>query len=156
MHFRASPTLGAPASAVAAVLAALAVLAAAPTQVAAQPGAPPPPGYGGHGGYYGPPPYDPVRRGITLGFGVGLGAMDSDSGLTECFECDISPAALAFDFHLGAMISPHLAIMGEVYWHAQTLDEEGFNWLSQTMLLAAAQLWVTPQLTTTRSTPGWR
>lgn len=145
MHLRSSRTLGAPASAVAAALAAFAVLAAAPMQAAAQPGAPPPPGYGGHGGYYGPAPYDPTRRGITLGFGVGIGAMDSDSNLTECFDCDFSPAALAFDVHLGAMLTPTLAIMGEVYWHAQTLDEDGFNWLNQTMLMGAAQLWLTPQ-----------
>jgi hypothetical protein len=146
MQFRVSRTVRTPALA-AGALAALMVCAAS-SPAAAQPGAPPPPphgGYGGYGGYYGPPP-DPTRRGLTLGFGVGLGGMDSDSSLTECIGCDFDPIALAFDFHLGAMITPRLALLGEVYWHGQTIDEAGFNWLGQTMLLGALQFWLTPQL----------
>ncbi|HTE52225.1 MAG TPA: hypothetical protein VK698_15340 [Kofleriaceae bacterium] len=150
MQIRSPRSTGAPAL-VAAALAALVVLAASST-ARAQPGAPPPPPDGGYGGgrgygYYPPPPPDPYRRGFTLGFGVGLGAMDSgDSNLTECFDCNYDPIALAFDFHLGAMINPQLAIMGEVFWHAQNIDADGFNWLSQSMLLGAIQFWVTPQL----------
>jgi hypothetical protein len=147
MQLSVSRSLGAPASAAAAALVALAVLAA-PSSAGAQPGAPPPPppGYGYRGGYYPPPPYDPTRRGLTLGFGVGLGAMDSDSNLTECFDCNVDPIAVALDFHIGGMINPQMAILGEVYFHAQALDEDGFNWLSQTMVLGAVQFWVTPQL----------
>ncbi len=156
----------------AAALAALAIVAA-PSRADAQPGADPPPppdgegygqppppdgggygqpppppgGYGGgyYGGPYGPPP-DPTRRGLTLGFGVGLGAMDSDSNLTECIDCNYDPLALAFDFHIGAMLSPNMALVGEVFWHAQNIDSDGFNWLSQTMLVGALQFWLTPQL----------
>jgi hypothetical protein len=145
MHLRASRTLGAPASAALAALAALAVLAA-PSSAGAQPGGPPPPppGYGGGygGGYYGPPP---ARQGLTLGFGLGLGGMDSDSSLTECFDCNYDPLALGFDLHIGGMVNPQLAILGELFWQAQSIDADGFNWISQTMLMAAAQLWLTPQ-----------
>lgn len=149
MQLSVSRSLGAPASAAAAALVAFAVLAA-PLTAAAQPGAPPPPppgSYGGHrGGYYAPPPYDPTRRGLTLGFGVHLGGMDSDSNLTECFDCDYEPIAGGFDFHIGGMINPQMAILGEIFWHAQAIDADGFNWLSQTMVMAALQFWVTPQL----------
>jgi hypothetical protein len=142
MQIRVSRTVRAPAL-IAGALAALMVLGAS-TSAAAQPGAYGG-GYGGYGGYYRPPP-DPTRRGLTLGFGVGLGAMDSDSSITECVGCDFDPIALSFDFHLGAMLSPRLALLGEVYWHGQTIDEDGFNWLGQTMLLGALQFWLTPQL----------
>jgi len=151
MYLRCSRKTGAPA--VAAALAALALLAA-PSLAGAQPGAPPPPppsgygpppsGYGYGGGYYAPAP-DPTRRGLTLGVGLGVGGMDSDSNLTECFDCDFDPIALAFDLHLGAMLTPNLALVGEVFWHGQTLDEDGFNWLNQTMLMGALQFWLTPQ-----------
>lgn len=143
MQIRAPRFTHAPALAAAS----LALVVLASSSAGAQPGAPPPPppGYGGGGGYY-PPPPDPTRRGFTLGFGVGLGAMDSDSGVTECFDCDYDPITVSFDLHLGVMINPQLAILGEVYWHAQNIDADGFNWLSQTMLLGAVQLWVTPQL----------
>ncbi|HKE14748.1 MAG TPA: hypothetical protein VKB80_07785 [Kofleriaceae bacterium] len=129
-----------------AALAALAVLAA-PSSAGAQPGAPPPPGYGGGGyGYYGPPP-DAARRGLTLGVGLGLGLMDSDSNLTDCFGCgDDQPLALALDAHLGVMLSPHLALLGEVFWQGQGVDGDTFDWIGQTMLMGAIQFWLTPQL----------
>jgi hypothetical protein len=145
MQIRAPRFTRAPA--VAAASLALVVLAS--SSAGAQPGAPPPPppGYGGGGGgYYYPPPPDPYRRGLTLGVGIGLGAMNSDSALTECFDCNYDPIAVSFDFHIGGMINPQLAILGEVYWHAQNIDADGFNWLSQGMLLGAVQFWVTPQL----------
>lgn len=159
MHSPVSRSVRGPALA-AAALAALATVAA-PSRADAQPGAepppppgedgygqPPPPPGGGYGGYYGPygPPPDPTRRGLTLGFGVGLGGMDSDSNLTECFDCNYDPLALGFDFHLGAMLSPNMALLGEVFFHAQNIDSDGFNWISQTMLVGALQFWLTPQL----------
>jgi hypothetical protein len=137
MHVRAPRILGG---------IAVALIVATVSEAAAQPGAPPPPppSYGRGYGYY-PPPRDPTRYGLTLGFGVGLGAMDSDSNLTKCVNCDFDPIALAFDFHLGGMINPRMAILGEVFWHAQTIDADGFNWLNQTMVMGALQFWLTPQ-----------
>jgi len=148
MRLLFSPSVRAPVMAVAA-LAALAVLAA-PSSAGAQPGGPPPPppGYGGGygGGYYGPPP-DATRRGLTLGVGLGLGLMDSDSTITDCFNCgDDQPLSFALDAHLGLMLSPHLALLGEVFWQGQGVDGDTFDWIGQTMLMGAIQFWLTPQL----------
>jgi hypothetical protein len=108
---------------------------------------PPPPGYHGGGGGE-PGSWGFVqRRGFTIGIGGSLGGMSSASDdLTECFDCDYTPVMGAFDAHLGAMISPRLAIMGEVFVPAQVIDDEFADFLVQPMLFAALQYWVTPQL----------
>jgi hypothetical protein len=136
-------------------LAAGLVSALVPSLASAQPGGPPPPpppgGYGGGGGYYGPPPYYPpppppptTRRGLTLGFGFGLGGMSADSG-ELCADCDYDPIAFGFDFHIGGMINPQMAILGEFTLTGQTLDADGFSWVYQSMALAGLQYWLTPQ-----------
>lgn len=129
--------------------AALAVLLA-PRPGHAQPGAPPPPPpHGGGGGYYGggyyvPPP--PERDGFTIGFGIGLGGMNSDSNLTECFDCDVDPIAAGIDFHIGGMINPRMALLFEFWGHAQQIDEAGVNVLSQSLAMGAIQYWTSPRL----------
>ena len=152
MKVRMSCSLRSPASAVLVSAVAFFAVLAAPSRAGAQPGVapppPPPPAYGGgygRGYYYVPPPRDPTRRGFTLGVGVGLGGMSSDSNLTKCVNCNYDPIAFAFDFHLGGMINPRLALLGELFINGQTIDAAGFNWLSQTLVVAALQFWITDE-----------
>ena len=137
-----------------AALAAVAFTAFVASSAHAQPGGPPPPpppGGGGGGYYYGgpPPPYYPPppreRYGLTLGFGFGLGGMSADSG-ELCIDCDYDPVAFGVDFHIGGMINPRMAILGELTLTGQTLDADGFSWVYQSMLLGAVQYWLTPAL----------
>jgi hypothetical protein len=119
------------------------VLLLAAGTAAAQPGygppPPPPPGYG----YYPPPPTE--RMGLTLGFGLGIGGMDSDSNLAACRGCDYDPAAGGFWFHIGGMINPHLAGLFELWLMGQQVDAGGTTTLYQSMVMGAIQYWLTPQ-----------
>ena len=120
----------------------------APPIAAAQPGGPPPPpppGHGGgyYGGYYAGPP--PVRQGLAIGVGLGVGGMDSDSNLAQCFNCDYEPGAGGFDFHVGGMINPQMAVLFELWIHGQAVDSSGANTLWQSMWMGAVQYWLTPQ-----------
>lgn len=119
----------------------------------AQPGAPPPPPPPGGGGYYAQPPVTPMgedgyfyRQGFTIGFGFGVGGMSSDTNVTDCGNCDYEPAAVGFDFHLGGMVNPRLALLGELWGTVQAVEQSGRTALVQTMFLVAAQYWVSPQL----------
>lgn len=118
----------------------------------AQPGAPPPPPPPGGGGYYAQPPAPIMddgffyREGFTIGFGLGFGGMSSDSNVTDCSNCDYEPAAVGLDFHLGGMVNHRLALMGEYWGTFQSVEQSGRTVLGQSMLLFAAQYWVTPQL----------
>jgi hypothetical protein len=115
---------------------------------AAQPGyGPPPPPPGAYGEpppppYYGPPPRH-ARDGVTIGFGFGLGNMEADSGPLRCSGCDFDPVAVGFDFHIGAMLNPRLALLFELSGTSQQLDADGVEALSQIMLLGAVQWWPT-------------
>ena len=124
----------------AAAAAALALLLT-PALAAAQPGPPPPPPPGA--GYYGPPP---GRQGLAIGAGLGVGGMSSDSGITDCVDCgSTNPASLGLDFHIGGMLNPQTALLFEVWGTGQTLDANGFNILTQTMVMGALQYWLSPE-----------
>jgi hypothetical protein len=71
--------------------------------------------------------------------------MSADSG-ELCGNCDYDPIAFGFDFHIGGMINPRMAIVGELTLTGQTLDANGFSWVYQSMFLGALQYWITPQL----------
>ena len=109
-------------------------------------------GYYGGGGY-GPPPvpggfHNRMGR-LAWGFSVGLGWMsDNGSGITQCNTCDYNPATFEADGHIGGMLSPRFALLGEFQVNAQTVDNTGYDStvLSQGALMIAAQFWVTPQL----------
>jgi hypothetical protein len=126
-----------------------------PAVASAQPGAPsqPPPPPTTNPGYYGPPPpaTAPVspylqRRGLAIGFGIGLGGMQSENGPIDCFNCDYDPVAVGFDFHVGGMINPRLALLLEIWGQAQTLDADGTAMLTQSLAMIGVQYWVTPKL----------
>src|SRR5688500_18076716 len=77
--------------------------------------------YGGSGpGYYNnPPPQNPggfhARQGrLAWGFSLGLGGMhDAGSNITSCNNCNFNPIAVEFDGHIGGMLSPRFALLGE-------------------------------------------
>lgn len=129
-----------------AAVAALAIGLLASSAIA-QPSGPPPPPPGG-GGYYAPPPppTEWERRGLSLGFGIGLGGMSDSYGTIGCSNCDYNPASVGLDFHIGAMLNPRMALLFEGWLQAQSLDADGVETLVQTMAMGAIQYWVSPQL----------
>lgn len=109
-------------------------------------------------GYYGgggPPPvpggfHNRMGR-LSWGFSVGLGGMHDDgSGITQCATCDYNPIAVEVDGHIGGMLSPRFALLGEIQGNAQTVDVDPASGnstvLTQSALMLAGQFWVTPQL----------
>jgi len=95
---------------------------------------------------YEPPAYQPakVRKGITLGASLGVGELScEDESANGSGPCDGVTEAGSIDGHVGIMLSPRLAIMGDVW--AMGHSENDLT-MSQTITTAAAQLWLTPRL----------
>jgi hypothetical protein len=112
--------------------------------------------YGGSGpGYYNNPPPNSggfhQRQGrLAWGFSLGLGGMhDAGSNVTSCNNCNYNPLAVEFDGHIGGMLSPRFALLGEFQVNAQTVHSDAYDGdtiLSQNVLMIAGQYWLTPQL----------
>lgn len=109
---------------------------------------------GYYGGGYGPPPvpggfHNRTGR-LAWGFSVGLGGMHDDgSDITMCDNCNYSPVTVEVDGHIGGMLSPRFALLGEFQGNAQTVHSDAFNGdtiLTQSAIMLAGQFWVTPQL----------
>ncbi len=85
---------------------------------------------------------------IVYGFSFGLGGMHDDGGSITCNNCNYDPLAGEAEAHLGGMISPRFALMGEVQVNGQTLSRDTFGdtTLVQSALMLAGQFWITPQL----------
>lgn len=118
----------------------IATLTGAASIADAQPGRhyaePPPP----------PPPLRPapdpqVRRGLTLGFDVGAGSMEADSGAVTCDGCD-DRAAGSFGFWVGGMINPRLALLFHGSIAGIAVDEFGDQSLINSTALVAARWWL--------------
>ena len=117
-----------------------------PTEASAQPG----------GGYYSaPPPNSQLPGGfhnrqgrLTFGFSGALGGMNDDFGDIECDGC--SSLAFGAAGHIGGFIGPRMALMLELQFNGQQLDEQVFieddTFLYQSAAMIALQYWVTPQL----------
>jgi hypothetical protein len=131
------------------------LLLLAPVRATAQPGNTPPGGPPGPPppppSYYGPPPtYEAPpgpyfdRRGIVLGFNLGLGFLDVDKQI--CTPCDPSPFAANASGHLGVMLNPRLALLGGLGFTGISLDRFGVNTLLQSTLSGALQYWAAPQV----------
>lgn len=124
---------------------ALAATALAVPAANAQPGAgyyaePPPPA---PAPYVAPPP---VRRGLTLGFDLGLGSMDARSGPLRCDGCQNDPAAGQLGFWIGAMLNPRFALMFHGSITGQALDDNGDETLVNSTALLAAKVWLSRRL----------
>ena len=105
-------------------------------------------------GYYGPPRghygFHHRENRLAWGFSVGVGGMnDHGSGLTNCANCDVNPAALEVDAHVGGMLGPRFALLFEVQGNFQTVSSSirnGDTFLDQSLAMVAGQYWITPQL----------
>jgi hypothetical protein len=113
------------------------------------------PGLASAQGYYGGGGPAPIPGGfhnrmgrLAYGFSFGLGGMHDDGGSITCDNCDYNPIALEGSFHIGGMVSPRFALLGEFQGNVQTLhaDLYGDTELVQTALMIAGQFWITPQL----------
>ena len=93
---------------------------------------PPPPGTGP--GYYAAPEPTVVRDGFTIGASIGLGGINDSS----CDDCD-ALGGLALELHLGGMLTPRLALIGDASMIAH--GDEGYA-LTQGILAVAAQWWI--------------
>lgn len=130
------------------IFVAIALVFAATAQVVstadAQPGRyyaePPPPA---------PVPYvapPPVRRGLTLGFDLGVGSMEADSGPIRCDGCEGDQAAGSLGFWIGAMLNPRFALLFHGSITGQALDDTGDVSLINSTALVAAKWWLSRRL----------
>jgi hypothetical protein len=104
--------------------------------------APPPPGYGG----YPPPPpppryYRDYRSGLTLGGALGVGTISA----SNCAACG---GGLAWEFHIGGMVTPQFAILADLSGVIRSYDDGagGTNTLTNSLFAVAAQYWIMPIL----------
>lgn len=91
------------------------------------------------------PPYvapPPVRRGMTLGFDVGIGSMEAESGPIRCDGCQGDQAAGSLGFWIGAMLNPRFALLFHGSITGQDLDESGDETLINATALVAAKWWL--------------
>jgi hypothetical protein len=91
----------------------------------------PPPGYG-----YPPPPAGMYRQGLVLGVGVGVGGISA----SNCG--DVCGIAGALELHIGGMINPRLAIMGDFWFNGRTVPNTDVS-VVHSLYTVAAQYWAT-------------
>lgn len=87
-----------------------------------------------------PPVARPERKGLLLGFGVNAGNLSCES---EGDECNGVTEAGGIDLHIGTMLRPRLAVVGEVWPMAHTEDNVTITHVITTIGL---QYWLTPGL----------
>jgi hypothetical protein len=107
----------------------LATLLSTASSAQAQYGYPPP-----------PPPRGYYRHGFLLGFGVGGGGLSASNCGTPC------GGGFAGEFHIGGMVNPRLAIMGDFWgvFHPWDLGGGYSATTAHTISTFAVQYWVTP------------
>lgn len=100
-------------------------------------------------GYYAPPPrysygYPPpsprvYRSGLVLGVGIGLGGLStSDCG-------DFCGGGLGYDFHIGGMLTPQLALLFDISGIVHSVPDSDID-VYNTLYVAALQFFPTNQL----------
>jgi hypothetical protein len=90
--------------------------------------------YGAPRPYYAPPPppRGVYRSGLVIGFGIGGGSILAD----QCSNCG---AGGAFEGHIGGMVNPRLAVVGELWGLGRPTDS---GTLTHVIYGAALQYWV--------------
>lgn len=102
---------------------------APPPRYAGYPPPPPPP----------PPPMGIYRSGFNLGASLGLGGINAEA-------CgDLCGFASALEFHLGFMLNPRLAIVGDVWFNNHGIPGSDSS-TTHTLFVAALQYWATDKL----------
>jgi len=101
---------------------------------------PPPPAYGPPPGYGPPPPPPPpriYRSGLVLGFAIGGGGISSNN-------CgDFCGGAFAIEGHIGLMLNPRLALMGDFWLNDHTIpNTSGDGSTLHSISTFAAQVWL--------------
>lgn len=89
-----------------------------------------------------PQPQARVRSGFNFGLNFGIGNMESSAGEFVCNNCNETPPTVAFGFHVGTMVNPRFAILGEIWGQARSLDDNGDVTLNQTLFMIGAQYWL--------------
>jgi hypothetical protein len=89
--------------------------------------------------YYAPPaPHGVYRSGLTFGGSLGLGAISSDGCGPYC------GGAFFFEGHIGGMLNPRLALMGDFWGAAHHWDDGyGTGTTYQGLYTLAVQYWAT-------------
>jgi hypothetical protein len=86
-----------------------------------------------------PPPRGYYRSGLLLGFGLGGGAISAELCGAAC------GGGFSGEFHIGGMMNPRLAVMGDVWGIFHPWDEAGFSaTTAHTIWTFALQYWVNP------------
>jgi len=90
-------------------------------------------------------PVQPLRQGLVIGFGIGGGELSCEDDVSIAGEgpCEGVTEAGSLDFHVGGMLAPRLALIGEVWVMGHTEDNLT---VSQTITTAALQYWLLPRL----------
>ncbi len=83
----------------------------------------------------------PHREGLIFGFGLGGGQMSCQSDQDICNKT--LEGSGSFDVHVGGMISPRLAIMGDAWVMYYT---ENNVTITHSITTVAAQYWLAPRL----------
>jgi hypothetical protein len=105
----------------------------------------PPPGYGPPAGYgYPPPPPPPPPRGMYRD-GLVLGLAGGFGGISASNCGDVCGAAGAFEFHIGGMLNPRTALMGDIWFNAHGIPNSDGTTV-HTIYTVAAQYWATDKL----------
>ena len=68
--------------------------------------------------------------------------MSSDNGELACDGCESTPPAVGGEIHIGTMVTPKLALQGELWYTSRDLDDFGDSSIDQTMYLLTAQYWL--------------
>jgi len=88
------------------------------------------------------PHHLPERGGLLFGFGIGGGQMSCQSDQSDICNATIDGAG-SFDVHIGGMISPRLALMGDAWVMYHT---ENNVTITHAITTLAAQYWLAPRL----------
>jgi hypothetical protein len=78
------------------------------------------------------------RAGLTIGIGAGMGHLECSGDM-----CDGVTEAGGLDAHIGVVLAPQFAIMGELWGMAHAEDRLT---VAQTMATVGPQVWVVPRL----------
>jgi hypothetical protein len=85
-----------------------------------------------------PPPRGFYRSGLLLGFGLGGGSISAEA-------CAVCGGGFSGEFHIGGMVNPRLALMGDFWGVFHAWNLAGYSGTTAHSISSfALQYWVTP------------